>query len=287
MKDSKKECVECYEGWHVINGVCKSCAVEIPNCTKCSVSGSGETAKLLCESCRDNIDDSNVKNYYPKADKTSCLEYPSQVLVCSTKNDDQSKLSGCTCASNYKVKNGAENECQKCDDSKCKSCGDKSVAGTNKCMTCFAGYGVIEDKCEPCSYNCSKCDKNALVCTQCNSGFFLVENKYCSPRRDRCTAYDANGTCSTCEYNYYLNNGHCTRCNDLTIVTNAGVGKNAGAYERVMMASKCPKVDAKTCAAIAPGPDSQSGTGSNTTSNASILGSIVSLAAFFLALFAF
>lgn len=68
MKDSKKECTACYDGWHLVNGVCKACSVEIPNCTKCSVSGSGETAKLLCDSCMENFDNTNARNYYPKAD---------------------------------------------------------------------------------------------------------------------------------------------------------------------------------------------------------------------------
>lgn len=169
--------------------------------------------------------------------------------MCTTKKDDSAALAGCTCRTNYKIKKGTENTCEKCDDNNCKSCGDKNQDGTAKCFVCNSGYGLISEKCEICPLNCAKCDSNKEVCTTCSTGFFLVD-KYCSPKRDRCTTYDKEG-CSVCEYNYYRGPQHCLKCSDLAVVAAAG-GTTYGAYERFALADKCPKVDAKTCQPVAP-----------------------------------
>lgn len=84
MVDSDKTCKDCYDGYILFKGACVLCSEQIANCVKCSINGTGDAAKVQCDACSENRDAANTKNYYPKEDKSSCLEYPSNVLTCTT-----------------------------------------------------------------------------------------------------------------------------------------------------------------------------------------------------------
>lgn len=122
------------------------------------------------------------------------------------------------CESGYGVdENG---KCRKCADPDCNDCDENYKICTSCSFYCGKGpdldtssktYGqCIPPKVE----NCKKAEHNdANICDECNSGFYLNDNKECVkcgvPHCSSCSSQDQ---CSACESNYYIRAGECYNC---------------------------------------------------------------------------
>jgi hypothetical protein len=85
---------------------------------------------------------------------------------------------------------------------------------TGGCLTCYPGFGLIEDTCLPgivsgnFDPNCNTFNGN--TCAKCSSGFFLNPSGKCQTVSPSCKTFDASsGACLSCFAGYEISNGSC------------------------------------------------------------------------------
>ncbi|TNJ28141.1 High cysteine protein [Giardia muris] len=123
-----------------------------------------------------------------------------------------------------------------CTDPNCKTCD----SDPSQCTDCNAGYFVENNACTACSANCATCsdadtcascktgyDTPASKCNTCASGYLPDANKAncysCSV--ENCIEAKADGTCSKCADEYFLDttckkcSAGCKTCTDATATT--------------------------------------------------------------------
>ena len=162
------ECVAGY-GYNSDNGACELC--EDSNCIICSSNYSE------CDTC-DYL-------FYPNA-TYRCENCPSPCANCSS----ESTCLDCVLRADY---NATSSSCE------CTANSDYNET-TNTCE-CVAGYGYNSGNgaCEPCEdSNCYMCPSNYLICDECNSTYYLSDDKVC---------VDCPGPCYNC-----LNETMCVDC---------------------------------------------------------------------------
>lgn len=87
----------------------------------------------------------------------------------------------------------------------------KCVGDPNTCVQCNNFYFLNANaSCQLCSSNCRTCT-SATLCTNCNAGYFLVNNSCIVPTAiPNCVAYDSTFTnCTACDFGYILSSGAC------------------------------------------------------------------------------
>lgn len=86
-----------------------------------------------------------------------------------------------------------------------------------QCTGCYKGYEVINGTCAHSSSNnlappqqgCHIWNWDSLTCDQCSAWWFVNPDGICQEVSPLCSAYDANGLCSSCFRGYDLINGTC------------------------------------------------------------------------------
>lgn len=107
----------------------------------------------------------------------------------------------CTgCSNRYYL--DSQNICQPVNPN-CNTYNDK----TGGCLTCYPGFGLIEDTCLPgivtnaFDPNCNSFKGND--CIKCSKGYFLNSNAKCQAVNPACKTYDiTNGACTSCFSGY-------------------------------------------------------------------------------------
>ncbi|KAH0569548.1 Cysteine-rich membrane protein 2 [Spironucleus salmonicida] len=187
-------CLTCADGKYLSGEACADCDSKCTTCT-----GSEDTA---CQSCTNG----NVQSG----------------STCATCVSGQT--TNCTCDS-------AEN-CSTCanDMSKCATCiNDYDPNGETPCEKCkekfFEDTSATPSKCTSCSNNCTACTSSS-VCTTCDDGFSLINNKCVACTESQATACTCKaakncqtcnssemGKCKTCIGNFDVNDGTpCQNC---------------------------------------------------------------------------
>jgi hypothetical protein len=91
-----------------------------------------------------------------------------------------------TCIVGYYLDHASDQICKTCKDSVVKNCADCEAIANNevKCRSCLSGFRISQNKCLPCSSNCSSCDETK--CLTCTAANYLVmpQRTQCSPCRD-------------------------------------------------------------------------------------------------------
>jgi hypothetical protein len=106
-------------------------------------------------------------------------------------------------------------------------------SSTGGCLSCYSGFGLIEDTCLPGIVSNSfdpNCNTfNGSLCLKCSSGFFLNPSGKCQGVDPSCKSFDQNsGACLSCFAGYELTNGSCIvgktqttipNCNQIDLTT--------------------------------------------------------------------
>ena len=221
-------CEKCYEGYAVVDGKCAKvdrtsnnnlgCALWKDGlCTQCSKRWFFNADKVcapISDLCSEwNADGTCSACYYGYiVSKGACVEnndvsvVPNSNLLCRT-------WSGKTCTEcadrTYFNKNGlctpVSAQCNTFDKS------------TGHCLTCFAGYDVVDGACvyspantaAPADLGCANWDWNNQVCLACSKRWAFNANKICVPVADQCATHADNGNCLACFKGYDLKDGKC------------------------------------------------------------------------------
>ena len=156
-------CSKCEDGYYPLNGSCNACDV---NCMTCLRN------PTICTSCK--------VGYYLKG--ATCLQQC--VSNCKTCSFPCSE-----CKDGYFEDEGLCSECS----SNCKTC----AGFESSCLSCYPGYGLIEDICKQgCSDHCLSCDTPCTVCT----GGYYKQNGVC---------LKCDESCLTCTFS---GSNHCIAC---------------------------------------------------------------------------
>jgi hypothetical protein len=215
--DNKNVCVACNKGFYISEGSCltqslANCAIYVDNQNLCQECKSPAVAVAgLC-----------------KIPPENCATYTTIPggLVCQICNKGfyLTQNSGCLAQSvadclEYKLN---ENICSKCqpdfvlEGNTCVkptigNCKTYSADGKT-CEVCNSPYVVLNGQCVMPPSNCAEYSSTtgSLVCTKCNSGFFL-NNASCEPQSlVGCKTYAVNlNLCEVCEATYVLVAGLC------------------------------------------------------------------------------
>lgn len=140
------------------------------------------------------------------------------------------------CSTRYYL--DAENICQPVNP----NCNAYNITN-GACLSCYAGFGLIEDTCLPGIFansfdpNCNTF--NGDTCVKCSLGFFLNAGK-CQGVDPTCKSFDQNnGTCLSCFAGYELSNGSCVvartqfaipNCNQIDIASGRCIKCSAGYF---------------------------------------------------------
>ncbi len=233
-----------------VSGACVNCTAAIPNCRQCSnatlctecVPGTLPVGKL----CLPLVPSNCTVGKYLDPSTQICLNC-ADVLANCTACDNATFCINCTdgnlpvngiCVPASKVgclgglyRDPISLQCVNCSSalSNCIDCVNSST-----CLNCSGGYVVVSGKCmipgsrrlrrqlqdggavgSNCSVaNCTRCSRNASMCTKCSDGFYL-KNGECYNCSDGCSSciYALNLTlCQSCEAGYYKVNGTCVPC---------------------------------------------------------------------------
>lgn len=157
----------------------------IENCDKY------EKNAIHCKSC--------YSGYKLSTDKKSCIQCESGSV--SDGINCYEKIENCGSDFNY-VKN---------EQIFCQSCESDYILSSNKrqCTNCPKGKYLYNGNCinelKGCldyssETTCSKCLSNYILsngkCEKCSGSYVLIENNICVPKIDRCSQYEADGTCT-------------------------------------------------------------------------------------------
>ncbi|ELP95341.1 hypothetical protein EIN_220820, partial [Entamoeba invadens IP1] len=102
----------------------------------------------------------------------------------------------------------AEKSNPDCSTASCVSCN----SGSDKCVECKTNYILSDGICIHKSE--AHCDQVYQGnCEQCETGYQLdATTKRCVEGDYACQQYNADGTCSSCSFNYKFVDGVCTQC---------------------------------------------------------------------------
>lgn len=222
-------CLQVIERYILLNGAIQQCAT---NCQTCAVFLDGNGVASTCLSCPPGF-------ALSFGNCTSCTD--TNALTCSATNANISL----TCKVGYTTLNittglssgtcnACADNCVKCDVTGAGNCDmggciPNALQRSDGCLLCFRGcfkclgdpntcilcnnYYFLNSSsstCEQCSINCRTCT-NATVCTNCDAGYFLVNNSCIVPTAiSNCLTYDSALTsCTACDFGYNLNSGAC------------------------------------------------------------------------------
>jgi hypothetical protein len=230
--DDKGNCLTCFKGYDVKNGVCIFSA---SNNAHPSDSGCGtwDWDNQVCLSCS--------KGFVFNADKV-CTPVSDQ---CASHDE---KGNCVTCFKGYDLKDGkcifadsnnahpSDSGCATWDwdNQVCLACSKKWVFNEKKvctpvsdqcashdekgnCVSCFKGYELKDGACvfaasnnaKPADSGCGTWDWDNQVCLACSKNWVFNSNKVCVPVSDQCATSDSNGACLTCFKGYDLKDGAC------------------------------------------------------------------------------
>ena len=221
-------CEKCYEGYIVVDGKCAKVDKTTANNIGCALWKDGVcvqcskrwffNADKVCTPVSDlcsewNADGTCSACYYGYiVSNVACVEnkdvsiVPNSNLLCKT-------WSGKTCTECADRTYFNENGVCSSVSAQCNSF-DKS---TGKCLTCFAGYDVVDGACiyspantaAPADLGCGNWDWKNQVCLACSKRWAFNANKICVPVADQCATNADNGDCLTCYKGYDLKDGKC------------------------------------------------------------------------------
>ena len=211
INNANGACTECNEGYFLNEGDFKCTTTEF-----CYESTFG-----ICNSC--------ISGYYLDKKNDKCVE--SQIENCKQTLDG---INCDICNVNFYLSENKKcsdaNNCDTVEDGKCIKCIDNYFLSQNgyctyekncktadkdtgECTECSPGFylDTINKKCKSNEedeefYYCTKAD---ISCTQCDTGYFLGEDKKCT-NTENCVE-SQNGKCLECKKNlYYTENGKCS-----------------------------------------------------------------------------
>ena len=200
------ECLSCPEGCDKCSDsdTCTACSSgyymnEGGNCVRCKVNG--------CAKCNSHYECETCMSGYFRVNSSSCqycgylCDTCASPTTCATCRNDT--YYGTYFSTKDKTCQYCPDGCVACDSSgNCKKCRDGYVLnGKKKCVTCSS----IDSACK-------SCDATQTTCTECNSGYYLFNNKCleCSAGCNKCVD---DATCLECAEGHFVNtNRGCTRC---------------------------------------------------------------------------
>ena len=236
--EGKKYCCEsCNDGYYLprleFPTFCKKCSIE--NCKKCN-------NELVCEECEDKLtfvngkcmkvcEDSDYANcekcrteenkihqceyckqgYFLDEDEVNCLKC--DIDNCKTCLNKKNEAVCGSCEENYYLFNElCFKSCSIGEEEKCLSC---AKDGTSNCLACNDYYYLPvnssnKEVCEKCNIeHCLKCsdtyENDATICTECEKGYILSE--------DKCFISDINNTNNN-------NNNYISDINNISEISN-------------------------------------------------------------------
>ncbi|ELP90338.1 hypothetical protein EIN_190680, partial [Entamoeba invadens IP1] len=227
-----KSCdTSCGGSCNTTNGICTSCSTQSvftePKSTKCISCSVFDTSCVSCNNSPNRICSTCSTGKYPQA-SGKCGECES---TCGGKcNTTNGYCTGCT--ANYVLYETSNLKCQKCSDfdPNCKTCASDY---TRKCTQCNAGYYLVNNKCVACDSSCNKqCDQTNGYCTGCVTNYIKSDTnpKTCVA----CSTLDLN--CLTCSTN---GDRKCEMCTNQTYV-------NPTTFRCVACPSGCDNCNGKT-----------------------------------------
>ncbi|XP_053391051.1 multiple epidermal growth factor-like domains protein 10 isoform X2 [Mercenaria mercenaria] len=110
-------------------------------------------------------------------------------------------------ASGFVTDRECYDNCNCCKNNKCHS----DYGWTNVCIDgCIDHHRGV--RCyELCTYNCTTCNNNRDICTECFEGFYPGSNKDCTSKcPTNCKACTSNIMCTACKNGYYNKDGSTT-----------------------------------------------------------------------------
>ena len=179
----KHLCLNCKEGYKIINGFCEEETCSIGENEKCASCRTEIGRKKECLTCnvgyyleKDNEDDNNGNpiTKCEKCDLDGCLQ-------CSGSKANKKCLK---CKEGYIIMNGfcKEETCSIGENEKCASCRTE-IGRKKECLTCNDGYYIKTNensfRCIKCSIlNCKSCyfHLNKEYCQKCNENFEVIKN---------------------------------------------------------------------------------------------------------------
>ncbi|KAL4470423.1 hypothetical protein ABPG74_012034 [Tetrahymena malaccensis] len=209
--DKNQNCVLCdQDGYYAKDKNCVECQVNL-KCQKCS-------PETQCTKCYDN----KPEKYLQDGKKCTDCKQNGYFINSSSNTCDK-------CISN----------CDQCDNNfQCKQCssGFYVLEDDKSCSQCITdGYYIDKtnkycNQCPP-EKKCKKCNNNNLKCTQCLSGFYLLNSdsciicgggyfksgNNCFKCIDNCQTCTNDKKCIKCLPNFYLYNdgAQCVPCDNL------------------------------------------------------------------------
>ena len=249
LSSNPDSCSEnCSPGFVNINGKCLSCNNNclscLPDRNTCTACRKGKyLLNGLCVDCpKGFIPDENTQTCIkctPPCE--NCYKLPNHCLSCI---DNYNLLPDNSCSDKCPEKTAnIESKCISCNDNNCLICNNDLTT----CLSCDEGFflynnicvqdcpeGTYADSttktCLNCSDNCKYCS-NYNYCVNCNENYYLFNNicvdkcpnnyinqninnknicKKCTKNCTICSSLN-NNMCLTCEDNYYLYQGQCTK----------------------------------------------------------------------------
>ncbi|KAM3143777.1 hypothetical protein pb186bvf_004053 [Paramecium bursaria] len=182
----------CPQGYYALNQICNQCNQFCATCNQ-----------LGCQTCKTN---------YTLQQQSCVLPCPTGCTKCSQANKCDSCNSNLILFQNTCISKCPDtyyllsNSCLQCE-SPCETC------NSTNCLTCIAGYNLIQNKCQKqCSTTCMTCDTN-MDCTQCYPTYIKFNNtciQYCPSgyyQQSTSCLTCSSANCDTCPNNL------CTSCN--------------------------------------------------------------------------
>ncbi|BFU22689.1 protein kinase domain containing protein [Entamoeba histolytica] len=255
-KDNDGTCIECTEGYKLINGVCTAVTPEITSCLY---------FKEYCYKCSNSLSVLfGSANYCGGCDSkcSNCKVTTDQCITCNINKKYMSVSGECSliqtadlvsnnniisCKSNYYLTSGECVSCSKkfkdcsiCTEKTCITCSSPNAYITkdgscevdqnckiyenNQCSVCKDGYfKTSEGVCSSCTTGCNKC-KDSSLCLECSDSYYLTTMGKCVANElPNCELSSKKG-CTRCFDHFYLDsNGNCQECNKtcLTCFKNA------------------------------------------------------------------
>lgn len=178
-------CLTCPESYTYAAGKCLDCTD--PNAVSCRTTNSSVSTE-----CKPGY---NLEDDVCKACSDFCLK-------CGVTKSGSCDTGGCM---NGFFQSKGFSSCVKCF-SGCLTCS----TDPNICINCGDYKYLLNNQCYSCAANCITCT-SAITCQTCVTGYGVASDGSCkSLTVNNCVAYDANFTCTKCDFNYILGNNLCT-----------------------------------------------------------------------------
>ena len=211
------------------NNYCGLCQYFNPTGNKFKLVGNKE--------CRGSKDDNTMDYYKEKFNLLKCkngyimknndcvkdMVCYETCQTCSASSSNPYEQNCLTCKSGYFLENsncvktcskgyGKKGQnCESCNDNIC----DSFVTDSCDCTNCQTHYFINQNKrCSECNINCSECSQTATTCTSCWPNNFLY-NSQCYKCATNCAQFENDGEnckCLKCDEGFYNSNYQCKNC---------------------------------------------------------------------------